>query len=161
MNPVGLHFDWRVLNQGDNSPATELVVVNFTGRCDVREFETLPFTSGPLGWTHVSQGVVLPFSDVDCNAVRAFLQNQLRTRPEAVREEIYGRALGRVLAHELYHVLAGTVDHGACGIAKSGYTVSDLLSRDFVFEAAELRTLLNSKVHQLLVTAAALSSVAP
>ena len=103
--------------------------------------------------------MVLPFSDVDCDAVRGFLQKEMLSRPVDSREEIYGRALGRVLAHELYHVLAGTAIHGACGIAKSGYTVTDLLAREFVFEAAELRTLLKSKTHQLLEKAAA--SIAP
>jgi len=104
----------------------------------------------------VSDGMVLPFSDVDCDAIRGFLQKQLLSTPEAEREETFGRALGRVLAHELYHVLAGTSNHGACGVAKSGYTVGDLVAREFVFEAAELRTLLQSKTHQTLERAASM-----
>ncbi len=160
MNPVGLHFDWRSLNDGDNT-ATELVVVTFKGRCDVRGMQPLTVMPGALGWTHVSDGLVLPFSEVDCSAVRDFLQRQLLVRSPAEREELYGRALGRVLAHELYHVLASTASHGACGVAKSGYTVSDLLAPDFMFQAAELRTLLQSKVHQVLELAAAIATTAP
>lgn len=154
MDPVGLHFAWRSLNGRENATATELVVVTFQGRCDVDRLQPIEILPGPLGWTHVSEGVVLPFSDVDCTAVRSFLQRDLLARPPGLREEIYGRALGRVLAHELYHVLAGTSSHGACGVAKSGYTVGDLLAPEFVFEAAELRTLLESKAHQILERAA-------
>jgi hypothetical protein len=154
MQPIGLHFEWRTLGAVENS-ATELVVVNFKGHCDVDRllpFEVLP---GALGWTHVSDGVVLPFSAVDCDAVRGFLQRDLLAQSPLTRGVTYGRALGRVLAHELYHVLAGTSDHGACGIAKAGYTVTDLLAREFVFEAAELHKLAASKAYQILEWAAA------
>lgn len=155
MQPIGLRFEWRILGAVENTSATELVVVNFKGHCDIDRllpFEVLP---GALGWTHVSDGVVLPFSAVDCDAVRGFLQRDLLAQPSLTRSVTYGRALGRVLAHELYHVLAGTSDHGACGIAKAGYTITDLLAREFVFEAAELRKLAASKAYQVLERAAA------
>jgi hypothetical protein len=160
MNPVGLRFEWKPLSEGEKSTAVELVVVTFKGHCDLGQMQPLAVMPGALGWTHVSDGLVLPFSDVDCDAVRGFLQKEMLSRPADSREEIYGRALGRVLAHELYHVFAGTAIHGACGVAKSGYTVTDLLSREFVFEAAELRTLLKSKAHQVLEKAAE-ASIAP
>jgi hypothetical protein len=164
MNPAGLHFDWRSMNGNDNTTATELVVVTFKGRCDVQGLQSSSSSSivtGALGWTHVSDGVILPFSDVDCTAVRNFLQRELLGLDQASREESYGRALGRVLAHELYHVLAGTALHGACGVGKSGYTVGDLLAREFVFEAAELRALLQSKAHRTLERAAIPVAPAP
>jgi len=154
MEPAGLRFDWRSIGADNSAAATELVVVNFLGRCDVDRLQPLEVMPGALGWTHVSDGVVLPFSDIDCTAVRGFLQRDLLARPPAFREEIYGRALGRVLAHELYHVLAGTSAHGACGVAKSGFTVVDLMTRGFTFETAALRVLLESKAHQLLERAA-------
>jgi len=155
MSPAGLHFEWRDLAGSRSSTAVELVVVTFKGQCDLRSLQPVGVLPGALGWTHVSNGVVLPFSDVDCTAVRDFLQKDLLSRPAPIRQEIYGRALGRVLAHELYHVLAATSNHSGCGVAKAGYTVDDLVSPVFVFESAALRTLLQSKSHQILERAAA------
>jgi hypothetical protein len=54
-----------------------------------------------------------------------------------------GRALGRVLAHELYHIFANTTRHAADGVGKPAYSVADLLSADFRFarrEALAMRT---------------------
>ena len=42
-----------------------------------------------------------------------------------------GRALGRVLAHELYHIFANTTKHARAGIAKSCYTAPELLADEF------------------------------
>jgi len=156
MNPIGLRFEWRDLSGSENAVATELVVVTFKGSCGLKTMDPRPTNPGALGWTHVSDGIVLPFSDVDCDAVRGFLQKDLLALHAGQREETFGRALGRVLAHELYHVLSGAAGHGSCGIAKSGFTIKDLLSPEFLFEPRELKTLLNSKAHQVLEKAATL-----
>jgi hypothetical protein len=155
MAPMGLQFEWRSLDgvRGDEV-AVELAVVTFKGRCDVGAL--LPRTSNPgaLGWTHVSDGAILPFSDVDCDRIRAFVQRDLLTVRAAEREEAFGRALARVVAHELYHIFANTGKHGSCGVAKSAYTVGELLSDEFVFEGRELQVLRTSKTHIALEIAA-------
>jgi hypothetical protein len=158
MHPIGLHFNWHNLNAAMNTPALELVVVNFKGHCDLDRLQPVSVVPGALGWTYVTNGAVLPFSDVDCDAVRGFVQEELLAVPSVHRETMYGRALARVLAHELYHVLAKTSEHGDCGIAKSGFTVSDLLSRVFEFHAAELRKLVASKAYKVLERAAAIAA---
>lgn len=161
MNPVGLHFAWRTRAEAESGMATELVVLTFKGRCSAQALQPMVVMPTALGWTHVSEGVVLPFSDLDCGALRGFLQRELLSHPTAIREELFGRALARVLAHELYHVLAGTVIHGACGIGKSGFTINDLMADEFLFDASELRTLLQSKAHQSLERAAATPTPLP
>ena len=45
--------------------------------------------------------------------------------------------LGRVVAHELYHIFAKTTRHGSWGIAKAAYTVDELLCPKFEFEKRE------------------------
>ncbi len=57
--------------------------------------------------------------------------------PGNEREGAYGRALGRVLAHELYHIFGNTTHHASEGVAKESYTVQDLLTEEFQFEAKE------------------------
>ena len=100
---------------------------------------------GALGWTHVSDGAILPFSDVDCDRVRVFLQKHLLSVRPADRQTAFGRALGRVVAHELYHIFANTTHHGSDGVGKPAYTVQDLLSDEFRFEEREGEALRTSK----------------
>ena len=56
------------------------------------------------------------------------------------RQVRYGRALGRVLAHELYHIFAHTrtTRLGAC---QEAYSVGDLLNDVFQFQEKESRLL--------------------
>jgi hypothetical protein len=138
MEPSGLRFEWRSLNSNTGREVSvELAVVSFKGTCEVSPAALPRFVSGPLGWTHVSDGVILPFADVDCDRIRGFVQRELSMFSAEDREQVFGRAIGRVLAHELYHILANTDKHGSCGIGKSAYTVQDLLMDEFEFEGHE------------------------
>ena len=142
MAPSGLSFEWRDLAKaGGREVSTELAVVTFKGRCDTAGLMSHSRVEGALGWTHVSDGQILPFTDVGCDRVREFVQAGLLTLPAEDREEKYGRALGRVLAHELYHIFANTIRHGSLGVAKESYCVQDLLANDFQFYGKESRML--------------------
>lgn len=151
MTPLGLRFEWRDLHGvRDNQPSVELAVISFKGRCDVAGLLPHAAIPGALGWTHISNGAILPFSDVDCDGIRAFLQRGLLAIHAGDREDAFGRALARVLAHELYHIFADTTHHGVCGIGKESYTVHDLLIPDFRFEDKESKALKNSKAYESL-----------
>src|SRR5262249_15335041 len=118
MEPLGMHFEWRSLAAArGNEVSAELAVITFKGRCDVTGLAARAAVPGALGWTHVSDGVILPFSDIDCDRIRVFLQRELLFLKADTREEAFGRAIGRVLAHELYHIVAQTAHHpsGGCG----------------------------------------------
>src|ERR1017187_298995 len=71
------------------------------------------------------------------SGLRAFLGEQLLDPPRAARDGALGRALGRVLAHELYHIFADTTQHPPAGVAKPAYSAEDLLSADFSFARRE------------------------
>jgi len=155
MTPIGLHFTWRSLaGVRGNEVSVELAVVTFKGRCDVSGLSGRSVQPGALGWTHISDGNILPFSDVDCDRIRGFIQGALLTVAREDREEAYGRAVGRVLAHELYHIFANTQKHGSCGVAKESYTVQDLMSDDFLFEERETQALRASKAHAAMANTA-------
>jgi hypothetical protein len=142
MAPIGLRFEWRNLGKtGGHEVSAELAVVTFKGRCDAAGLMTRSRFEGALGWTYVSDGQILPFTDISCDRVRQFTQPGLLVfRPED-RAARYGRALGRVLAHELYHIFANTMRHGSIGVAKESYNMQDLLADDFQFQAKESRML--------------------
>jgi hypothetical protein len=142
MAPIGLQFEWRDLGQSAaHEVSTELAVIAFKGRCDTAGLMAHSRFAGALGWTHVSDGEVLPFTDIACDGVREFTQSGLLMLRAPDREAKYGRALGRVLAHELYHIFANTARHGSMGVAKEYYNVQDLLTDDFQFQARESRLL--------------------
>ena len=152
MGPIGLHFEWRSLtpSRPSNEFSVELAVVTFKGRCDASGLLAVRSYPGALGWTHVSDGNILPFSDVDCDRIRGFVQRELLSVPFDEREETFGRAVARVLAHELYHIFANTAKHGSCGVGKAAYTVEELLSGEFVFEERDSQALRTGKTHTAL-----------
>ncbi len=145
MTPIGLNFDWRPISESHGRTSAELVVVSFKGTCDAEGLTPVPVPQAALGWTHVSDGVILPFSDIDCSAIRGFVQSDLLKMQKGRRAEAYGRAIGRVLAHEMYHVFADTQRHGAFGVGKAAYTVGELLSPVFRFEGHESHALKTGK----------------
>ncbi len=154
MAPMGLSFEWRSLSAvRGNEVAVELAVITFKGKCDIATLLPQASSPGALGWTHVSDGTILPFSDVDCDRIRSFVQKELLAVHPEEREEAFGRALARVLAHELYHIFANTAKHGTCGAGKAAYSVQELLAEDFQFEARESQALRDGKAHEVLENA--------
>jgi len=145
MEPIGLRFDWRALANAGHEVSAELAVVSFKGRCDLAGLSGKTKFQGALGWTHVSDGQILPFTDISCDRVREFSQGGLVAVNANEREEKYGRAIARVLAHELYHIFANTMHHSNVGIAKEAYSVQDLLTDDFQFREKECRLLQSSR----------------
>jgi len=127
LKPAGVALAWRMT---DDNVGTEtfagLAVLRFKGRC-------LPTAPGPvsgfgeinvLATTDESHGQVLPYTDVECDQVR----KALAYVPLGSRQRALGMALGRVVAHELYHILANTATHAAQGLAKASQLLPDLVS---------------------------------
>jgi hypothetical protein len=131
LTPLRGEIEWRELAGNHlGESADDLAVVTFNGRCEPGLTPPQWASAAPLGLTHVSDGVVLPFSEVNCDRLRAYLQHAL---PPGQRERatLFGRAAGRVLAHELYHVFARTSHHGALGVSKARFTVKELMAPVF------------------------------
>ncbi len=154
MSPLGLRFEWHDLNAArTQETAVELAVVTFKGSCEAGSPTVPAARVGALGWTHVSEGEILPFADIDCDGIRSFLSGRLSEIRPLQREEMYGRAVARVLAHELYHIFANTQHHGAAGVGKAAYTVENLTDAEFQFDGKESKALLTSKFHEILSAA--------
>lgn len=149
MLPFNLRFDWRSLERANgHEVAAEIVVVSFQGVC--RGNTALPGgpAAGTLGATHIADGEILPFADVDCDKIREVMTPSLAVSPPVERESLLGRAMARVLAHELYHFLAHTTKHASSGIAKATYTGADLSCNRFRFDEAQLRAVLETRPHR-------------
>jgi hypothetical protein len=147
MRPTGIHFEWRPLPTSERAEvAAQMVVVTFKGRCELSGMNTAPARSGVLGFTHVSGGVILPFTEVDCDGIRNLIERDLIIERPERQQTLYARAIARVLAHELYHILANTAKHGRCGLGKSTYRASDLLVDNFQFERRDLIAVQNGEI---------------
>jgi len=142
LSPAGFEFEWRSATDPSNETWAALAVVQFKGHCDARDLaRAVHFAGGALGWTHVSNGRILPFIEVDCDRIGAFLESGLFALPLPVREKAFQRAIARVVAHELYHVFTETTAHGSRGVAKASFSAEELLSDQFRFQSREARAL--------------------
>jgi hypothetical protein len=135
----GIQLDWRARDQvGSSESFANLVVVKFRGVCRMESDGYRDEDSGPLAFTHTSEGVVLPFSEVACNRVRSSLRRVMSAGDYARSDVIFGRALARVLAHEIYHVMAQTESHASRGVAQRALSGSELMSDQLELSEDEL-----------------------
>ena len=126
--------DWKLLNElGPGESFPDLVVIKFKGSCQVQRSEPVaPFLldeRGPLAFTHTTDGQVLPFSEVECDKLRRTLKPLTRGVSQQTADIMLGRALGRVLAHELYHVRSNTRKHEKDGVNQRGLTLDQLAGK--------------------------------
>jgi hypothetical protein len=136
--PAGYRLEWRESTTSNrNVENAELLLVELRGTCGLPggrlSIDTADAT-GSLASTFVSGNRVLPFSWLNCESLTRLIAHSLASEPGARRDYLYGRAMARLLAHEVYHVVANTKEHGRAGIAKAAFTTKDLLSERFAFE---------------------------
>jgi len=94
---------------------------------------------GALGSTKISNGQVLPFSELECDRIRRSIAPLAVGYSKEDRESLLGRAMGRVLAHELFHVFAKTEQHGQQGVTKTSYSRKDLVAGSFEFDVQDAK----------------------
>lgn len=142
IRPAGLELDYRLGSElGPDETPADIIVVRFRGTCRTDTRLMLPDERGPFAFTHASDGEILPFAEVACDRVQTSLR-QLAGRVDPRRaDEIFGRALGRVVAHEIYHIVAKTPHHGSKGVARKGLTRDQLVADHLVFDEEDLRKL--------------------
>jgi len=129
MRDSGVELSWRragELSASDSFPS--VVVVTFHGSCEMNTLvPPLPSQPVALGYSHVSGGEVIPFAEVECDHVRSSLRSaHAEFGPDG--DMLLGRALGRVLAHELHHIIDGTRAHGQHGISRKSLSPRDLIA---------------------------------
>ena len=145
MLPAGFQVVWRGAGEPLSAAGAEhLVIVELRGVCMARfsSLASTPLSSPlPLASSSVADGKVLPFSWLDCTALNRFLAPVVSSQSPAEQDDLYGRSMARLLAHEFYHILAQTDDHAAAGIAKARFSTADLLADHFDFETSALERL--------------------
>ncbi len=143
MQTAGYDVQW--LNASAAIPDVrngQLVVLDLTGNCSATQ-ASAEWASEDLGIeslasTPVSDGQVLPFSTLHCDTLNRVFGRTIAAEPAQRRPWLYGRAMARLAAHELYHVLSETRDHSREGVSKPCFSARDLLADHFEFENAAL-----------------------
>jgi hypothetical protein len=102
-----------------------LVVVKLVGQCDM-DGSAAYLEPGPLGWSHEVNGDIIPFSDLACENLRGAVQAAIAGGNPLRANVLLGRAMGRVLAHELYHIVGDTEAHAREGVAQAALTPREL-----------------------------------
>lgn len=117
--------EWRQLADmklGDS--AADLVMVKFRGDCRMELSPALLDERGPLAFTHTTDGEVLPFSEVLCDKVKVAARSAMHGGQVASGDKLLGRALARVLAHEIWHMTANTSQHSKTGVSKRSWKLA-------------------------------------
>jgi len=132
LKEAGLHLDWLRLSEAVKTTVQDLVVVKFNGACalDPRSLneDQMGAPGEALAFTYSSEGAVQPFSEVACDRVAAVVRSALCSCDFQRADLLLGRALGRVVAHELVHILTGSQEHAREGVAKAALSGKDLIA---------------------------------
>ncbi len=141
---TGYNFSWidrAEMKPEDSFP--DLVVLRLKSECrlDSRTATAPAGKAMALAWAHRSGDGILPFIEVDCSRVRSMLRVMSHGEPSGVQQEMMGRALGRVVAHELYHVLTGNSNHSHTGIAQAALSAAHLTGPALEFTQQDVNLL--------------------
>jgi len=140
MQSAGYRIEWRDSQTAGAVPSVDqLVVVELRGTCGLSNgTAAAPDDLNQLAATAITDGHVLPFATVNCASLNHTLGASFATEAGARRDFLYGRAMARVVAHELYHMIVGTKDHTVDGVSKPCFNMTDLTAERFAFEPAVL-----------------------
>jgi len=130
MKETGRNLDVRLRSQAaPNETFNDVVLVKLKGTCKMERMIPFMDERGPLAWTHSTDGAILPFAEVSCDRIANAVAGALWGGQRKQADMLLGRAMGRVLAHELYHIIGKTHEHNADGsLAKEAISAKQLIS---------------------------------
>lgn len=145
MRDTGRRLDVRLRQQAAPDESFEdVVLVKLRGTCAMQRDYPFMDERGPLAWSHSTDGAILPFAEVSCDRIARSVSTALTVFEQRQADKYLGRALGRVLAHELYHILGKTHEHNTDGsIAKPAISAKQLISdKKLGFDVRDLNRML-------------------
>lgn len=117
----------------------DLTVVKFRGNCRMAVEPVFLDERGPLAFAHTTDGDVLPFTEVLCDRVRKAAARVMHGEDYAQGQTLMGRAMARVLAHELWHVKTNSMGHAKSGVARHALSGKQLIGERLDFEEDHAR----------------------
>jgi hypothetical protein len=140
LHRTGVRLDLRLRSEvAADQDYEDVVLLRFRGSCRASSLAPLLDERGPFAWSHTIEGLILPFADVACDNVRRAVEEALFGGEKARRDELFGRALGRIVAHELYHIIGGVHTHGKKGVAQAALSGRELIADRMTLEPEDAR----------------------
>lgn len=138
LNSSGVKLDWRMLGEDPFASYSDLVVMTFKGACEYEPAAPIYDELGPLAITRTTNGEVQPFGEVDCDRVVGSARAAMSGSDYARADLLIGRAMGRVVAHELVHMLTKSGQHGTEGVEKAALSGKQLITASLPLSAFDI-----------------------
>jgi hypothetical protein len=135
---TGVRLQWLSRREAADATFNDLVVMTFKGTCIFNPMPLVVDELGPSAITRTSGGEVQPFGEVDCDHVVSSLHNAMTGGDFAKADMLLGRALGRVVAHELVHMLTKSKQHGKEGVEKAALSARQLIAESLPLSAFDV-----------------------
>jgi hypothetical protein len=141
----GVRLAWRLRSESTNQTFNDLVVMTFTGSCSFEPAPPLYDELGPLAVTRTANGEVQPFGEVNCDRVVNSVRSAMFGGDYARADLLVGRALGRVVAHELVHMLTKSGQHAREGVQKAALSGRQLIAASLPLSAVDIDRLIQER----------------
>jgi hypothetical protein len=140
LSTTGMRIEWRNPSTAAEASYADLVVFTFRGNCTVEPEPAPPLYDelGPLAITRTTNGAIQPFGEVDCGRVAASVRSAMWGGDFARKDELLGRALGRVVAHELVHMLTRSGGHSREGVQRPALSGKQLIADALPLSALDI-----------------------
>lgn len=148
----GVRLDWQRRENVTHGVFNDLVVMTFKGSCTFDPAPPSYDELGPYAITRTANGEVQPFGEVDCDHVVNSVRGAMFGGDYSRGELLIGRALGRVVAHELVHMLTKSGQHAHEGVQKAALSGRQLIAQSLPLSAMDVDRL---KVERRAATSAA------
>jgi len=133
MRSAGYQVHWLDPVERPDASGTSLMVIELSGTCAPGERSGRAVDVDRLAFTVEDHGKILPFISVDCSALQKTIASALDREPQARRDVLFGKAMGRLVAHEMYHIESQTREHSRGGVAEAAVSSRELVADRFEF----------------------------
>jgi len=140
----GAGFDLHVHVDGPYvylGAARHVVSLHFVGPCQPAPFAASHSEGAVLARLARVDGKLLPLVTVDCAAVAQYIRPVMTGAELRQANAVYGRALARVVAHEIYHWVTQRQAHAHSKLFSERISAKTLLDGGVQFEPDEVRLL--------------------
>lgn len=143
LKTTGLKLDWRSRDDAPNGAYPNLVVMTFNGTCKFEPAPQLYDEAGPLASTRTMNHEIQSFGQVDCDHVVETARSAMFAADYARADLLVGRALGRVVVHEIVHMLTQSAEHGRDGVFKASLSGKQLIAPELPLSAMDVDRLMS------------------
>ena len=131
LKATGLKLDWRLRDQTAGEAYPDLVVMTFNGTCKFNPASRNYDGQSPLASTKTTDHVI------------GTARSAMFGADFAHADLLVGRALGRVVTHEIVHMLTRSAKHGSEGVFEASLSGKQLIAPTLPLSALDVDQLMS------------------